>query len=212
MRITKTLYATAALILMSGMPIAHADSLSDNKVVVNKAGDIVHSTKFRTCVRSKWEAGTDACAPAPEPEPVVEAPKPPVMRTILSKDEKTVYFNFDSAALTDIEKTTLITVAERLRKAEDVKSANIVGYADKIGSSDYNIRLSERRANVVTEFLKDQGYLKANVTEVRGLGETDSLTDCDSAMSRTAKIECLSKDRRVEVEVQYLNTELVPAE
>lgn len=200
---------TAALIALVGATQAHAATgLSDNEVVRNETSNtVVTSQTHGTCVRTKWEAGTDVCAP---PAPVVAAPAPqPVAytRTVLSTAEKTVYFDFDSATLSENSKTQLNGVATTLKSAKDVRSADIVGYADRIGSSSYNENLSKRRAAAVKDYLASQGYLNTQVAAVRGVGESQSTTSCDSSMSREQQISCLSPDRRVEVEIQYHTTE-----
>lgn len=180
--------------------------LDDNKVVGTKEGRVVHSMLSGECVRTKWEAGKDPCAP--EPRQVVQAPAPqPVERTVLSNEEKTVYFNFDSTKLTPEAQQQLDGVARKLAGAKDIKSADIVGFADRIGSSAYNQRLSQKRAETVKEYLAQRGYLNTRVADVRGLGETKSVTNCDTSMPRANQIACLSADRRVEVEVQYLNVQ-----
>jgi OOP family OmpA-OmpF porin len=48
----------------------------------------------------------------------------------------------------------------------------IVGHTDTSGSSDYNQKLSVRRANVVVEALVDMGARKAAL-HASGVGETD---------------------------------------
>lgn len=180
--------------------------LDDNKVVGTKEGRVVYSMLSGECVRTKWEAGKDPCAP--EPRKLVQAPPPrPVERTVLSSEEKTVYFNFDSAKLTPEAQQQLDGVARKLSTARDIRSADIVGFADRIGSANYNQRLSQKRAETVKDYLAQRGYLNTRVAEVRGLGESKSVTNCDTTMPRANQIACLSADRRVEVEVQYLDAQ-----
>ncbi len=195
---TKLLAAAAVFALVGASIPAAADTLDDNMVVRAESGQVVRSIAFGTCVRTKWDAGSNPCG--------TEVASNTVTRTTLSEDEKTVYFGFDSARLTPESRTKLDSVARRLKDATDVKSANIVGYADRIGTSDYNVRLSEARAKAVKNYLSKRGYLNTNVVKVRGLGESGSVTSCDDSLPRDQKIACLSADRRVEVEVQYLDT------
>lgn len=182
---------------------AMADALSDNKVVRSTGGDIVRSTAFGTCVRSKWESGSDACAPAPQKVATTKI----VERTVLSKAEKTVYFGFDDSGLSPQAQSNLDGIALKLKQAKDVQGAEIVGYADRKGSFSYNKSLSEHRAQAVKDYLAQQGYLNTRVAEVRGLSEANPVTDCPTGLSRAEEINCLSPDRRVEVEIRYTDTQ-----
>lgn len=187
----------AALLGSTQIAQAQAHPLDNNMVVRDTNGHIVRSIAFGNCVRTKWEAGTDACAPA-APEPVTRAPR------TLEHAENVVYFDFDSAQLNAAAKSKLNYMAGELRGAKDVRRADIVGYADPIGANSYNIQLSERRANTVKDYLARQGYLNTRVVDVRGLGETDAFTNCDRNLPRTQRIACLEENRRVEVRIQYL--------
>lgn len=197
------LYSLAVLLTTSQM--AYADGLDDNKVVRDSRGNIVHSELHGTCARTKWEEGANPCAVAPT-HIAQPAPKP-VMRTVLSQEDKTVYFGFDSAVLSDRAKGKLNDVAVTLQGAKDIQSTDIVGYTDSMGDAAYNRELSRKRAQTVKEYLASRGYLNTQVADVRGVGETGSLTDCNANLARHDKIACLSADRRVEVEIRYTTTE-----
>lgn len=189
--------ATVSALLLSVS--AHAQTTDHRDVVRDRHDQVVRSTLFGTCVRTQWNVGADACAPAQE-----EARKP-IPRTILTSAERTVYFEFNKSTLTPEAQRNLSSVAQKLREAKDVHSAQIVGYADRIGSSAYNLQLSKQRAERVKDYLAQQGYLNTRVAEVRGLGESQPVTSCDPNLPREQAIQCLSRDRRVEVEVQYLD-------
>ena len=205
---SKTLFMAlmAGTVMISG--VAMADSIDNNRVARDTGGHVVRSIEHGTCVRTKWEAGTDVCAPVKEEVKKVETPKPVLMeRTVLNKNEQTVYFAFDSAELTDEAKSHLNNVASTLTSAKDVKHLEIVGTADRLGSNSYNQTLSEKRAQSVQTYLAEQGYANTRVAEVRAVGETAPTTTCDADQSRNNEIACLGPDRRVDLEVQYLETE-----
>jgi len=205
MKTTRKLTSACMLAAMlTTSTLAHADALDDNMVVRDSHGNIVHSYEHGTCARTKWEQGSNPCAPATPPVKQVQAP---VVRTVLSQEDKTVYFGFDSAALNAQTKQQLNEVATTLSTARDVRSADIVGYADSMGNAAYNQALSRKRAQAVKDYLATRGYLNTQVADVRGVGETGSVTQCDTSLPRDEKIACLSADRRVEVEVQYVTTE-----
>lgn len=83
----------------------------------------------------------------------------------------TVYFDFDSWTLT-AEALTILTQAIDTARAGGQSHINIVGHTDTAGPTDYNQRLSERRANVVKEVLVQMGARPEAIT-VSGTGESD---------------------------------------
>ena len=99
-----------------------------------------------------------------------------------------VYFYFDQYKLT---KEAQFNVDQLIKDIDPTQLALIVveGYADQIGSDDYNQRLSEKRAEEVANYFKSKGLKKLKVT-YRGYGET-----------RTSLVH--SKNRRVNVVVYY---------
>ncbi|WP_315496998.1 OmpA family protein, partial [Haemophilus parahaemolyticus] len=66
-----------------------------------------------------------------------------------------------------------------------------------------NLKLSQRRAETVANYLVSKGQNAANVTAV-GYGSANPVTGntCDAVKGRKALIACLAPDRRVEVQVQ----------
>ncbi len=77
------------------------------------------------------------------------------------------------------------------------------GYTDRIGKEKSNLKLSQRRAETVANYLVSKGQNAANVTAV-GYGSANPVTGntCDAVKGRKALIACLAPDRRVEVQVQ----------
>lgn len=183
--------------LFAVAPMA-AFAATDQDTVINESGSIVVSTQG-SCVRSKWQAGSDACAPS---EPVVEK-KPVVQAPSLqpARDQRTIYFDFNKSDLSLNGAQKLDALVAWIATAKGVTSATVIGFADQIGSSEYNQRLSEARAGSVQSYLRSHGVtLPTNVEVVKGMGEANSVTQCDSKLSRAEQISCLSADRRVEVE------------
>lgn len=137
-----------------------------------------------------------APTPAPEPAKVVAAP-PPLEKVTLNSD---VLFAFDKAELTDAGKAEIDKVADRIKDAS-IDNITLVGHADRIGSDQYNQRLSERRAEAVRDYLRQRASTQ-NV-QASGKGESQPVTgdQCKGVRNRSKLIECLQPDRRVEVEV-----------
>lgn len=132
-----------------------------------------------------------AVAPAP-------AAKPDGGKVTLDAD---TLFDFDKAVLRPAGKTAL---DEFLGKMKDIDPEVIiaVGHADRFGSTEYNQRLSEKRAAAVKSYLVGKGVAD-NRVHTEGRGELQPLTkagDCKGAKSAKV-IACLQPDRRVEIEV-----------
>ena len=109
-------------------------------------------------------------------------------------------FDFDQYALRDEVKVILDSLAVTLKAAE-YDRLDIVGYTDRIGSVDYNQRLSELRAYAVAQYLIHKG-VPQNKIRYEGRGDKDPLTHTDECreLSREDLITCLQRDRRVEIE------------
>jgi outer membrane protein OmpA-like peptidoglycan-associated protein len=104
----------------------------------------------------------------------------------------TVYFQFDSDALTDESRRLvpriLATVKERA--ARDVI---VVGHTDRMGSTAENFALGLKRASSVRTLLLAAG-LDSSIVDVTSLGESDPLV-------RTVNGQPEPRNRRVEIVV-----------
>jgi len=139
--------------------------------------------------------------PMPEPEPM-PAPEPapvkcmPQVETITLAAEK--LFGFDKALLADTSEIDSQVIAKM--KDNDVFTAvRIVGHTDRLGSHAYNEKLSLKRANMVRDYIISQG-VDGNRLVAVGMGETQPKVECAGVRGRKALIECLSPNRRVEIE------------
>ncbi|SUT94622.1 porin OmpA [Actinobacillus lignieresii] len=121
-------------------------------------------------------------------------------------------FAFSSDVLFDFGKSSLKPAAATALDAANAEIANlglatpaiqVNGYTDRIGKEASNLKLSQRRAETVANYLVSKGQNPANVTAV-GYGEANPVTGatCDAVKGRKALIACLAPDRRVEVQVQ----------
>ena len=86
-----------------------------------------------------------------------------------------VFFNFDSARLTDRAKSSMQIIQETIAAAPKDQVFTIVGHADvKTGSAAYNQKLSEKRAKAVYDYLVEQGVNKDQLTW-KGVGSTENI-------------------------------------
>jgi outer membrane protein OmpA-like peptidoglycan-associated protein/tetratricopeptide (TPR) repeat protein len=79
----------------------------------------------------------------------------------------TVYFNFDSSELTPESVSLLMNFIDEMGTYQ-FNELTFDGYADEIGGNSYNYTLSERRANVVADFLRRNGVSSSFTTIGRG--------------------------------------------
>jgi peptidoglycan-associated lipoprotein len=84
----------------------------------------------------------------------------------------TVYFGFDEASIKESERDRLNTNAQCLDKAKG-KAVTLAGHTDSSGTEEYNIALSERRAQSVADYLARLGVDPARM-QVVPKGETAS--------------------------------------
>ena len=74
----------------------------------------------------------------------------------MKSDLETIYFDFDSAALSEQSRKTLTSNANYLQKHSDV-SIRIEGNCDERGSAEYNIALGEKRAKAALKYITTLG-------------------------------------------------------
>jgi len=143
-------------------------------------------------------------APPPPPPPVAKpAPKPePPKKPAVVNLASTELFEFNKAVLTPEARAKLDgEEIARLRDLKDVRYIIVNGHADRLGSSPYNQKLSEKRADAVRAYLVAKGA-DASKIETLGFGKTLPVKSCPDEKQRKALIECLAPNRRVVVEVQ----------
>ena len=135
-------------------------------------------------------------APAP-----VAAPQVETKNFAFSSD---VLFAFGKANLKPAAAQALDAMQSEINAAGLNNAAiQVNGYTDRIGKEAANLKLSQRRAETVANYIVSKGAPAANVTAV-GYGEANPVTGhtCDKVKGRKALIACLAPDRRVEVQVQ----------
>jgi outer membrane protein OmpA-like peptidoglycan-associated protein len=109
---------------------------------------------------------------APAPVPVKQpAPAPkPAPKVQLQPKEFIVFFDFDQAKLTPEAQKIVNDAAAEARKG--YVRIKLSGHADRAGSSQYNVGLSQRRADSVMSELRRLGVSSADIaTEAKGEAE-----------------------------------------
>ena len=133
--------------------------------------------------------------PAAKPKPVPAKPKPVVLRS-------TVNFPSNRSTLDEMAKFRLDTdIISKLSGVGAISYVQVNGHTDRLGSPQYNQKLSERRAEAVKAYLVSKG-MNASQLEVFGYGKTTPVKSCPDTKDRKALNTCLEPNRRVEVELQ----------
>ena len=159
---TLALGAVVSLVIPFAVVSARADpAYSANKVIdffaKQKAADAALSAK--TCSVCLGTA-TDCHKQGAEPVAPVQA-----------HFDLLVNFEFDSDKLTDEAKQNLDQFAKALLDARlKGEKFEIDGHTDAVGAEEYNLGLSERRANAVVSYLASQG-LDPSLLIAKGFGK-----------------------------------------
>ncbi len=207
---------TAAAILLSGaLSVSAEESLVDGYA---KSGGGVAKNSYGECWRTGYANSTEkllecgyeapkpepmaAPAPVPEPEPVVVTKEVVATNTAVSLtttiaemvDIKAgVLFGFDSAELSDDGKSI---INERIQRfsGKNIKTleVKVVGYTDASGPAAYNLKLSERRARTVADYLEQNTKIPDEEIESVGMGEEYPIADNGTREGRKL-------NRRVEI-------------
>ena len=216
----KTVAVTLAMLLGGVAAGAAAQSVKD-AYLQDGRGDIVHNSNFgdprigNLCWRTGYWTPAQSiaeCDPdiapkprAPEPPAPAAAPKPvpaPAPKAcdfsvVLDNDET---FDFNKTTLKPAAKARLDRdVFARAASCANVDLVLVTGHTDRIGSQQYNQKLSEKRGQVVADYLQSKG-LKA--AEVLGAGKTMPVKSCDDKLPMQELRACLAPNRRVVVEVK----------
>ena len=101
-----------------------------------------------------------------------------------------INFEFDKAVITEDSKPVLDVAAERLTQCPEIR-VTIGGHTDGIGSDEYNMDLSYRRAEATKAYFVSQGVPAARL-DTEGFGKRDPIAPNDTADGR-------AQNRRVEL-------------
>ena len=86
-------------------------------------------------------------------------------RDFAENSTDTVFFAFDSSALSAEAQAALDTQVAWLKKHDGV-NAIVQGYCDERGTREYNLALGERRANAVKQYLVSQGIDESRISTI----------------------------------------------
>lgn len=121
--------------------------------------------------------------------PLLRIDKKETIMTLTISDA--LLFEVGEHQLTDSAVGRLEAFRSRLRDIKEPYRIDIIGHTDDQGTSDYNLGLSEKRAEAVRSFFMAQG-LDGQSIRAKGMGEQQPLVPNDSPKNR-------QKNRRVEI-------------
>ena len=107
-----------------------------------------------------------------------------------------LHFAFNSAELTAGDRVVLDSVASRLKGSAANAKLTITGFTDSVGADAYNLKLSERRAVSVANYLVSAGVAQASIVAVGGAGEAQPVADNATAAGR-------AMNRRVVISIDH---------
>jgi outer membrane protein OmpA-like peptidoglycan-associated protein len=139
----------------------------------------------------KYSFAAPPAAPAPVAQaPAAPRPAPPTKTRIVLRG---VHFDFDKATIRADARPVLDEAVATLKREGGILVI-AEGHTDNVGTDAYNLKLSERRAMAVRDYLIAGGISPRRIT-AEGFGESHPVASNDTADGR-------AQNRRVELQVQ----------
>lgn len=156
------------------------------------------STELKIAALASVVLLAGGCATAKKGE--MAEPAAPAMKVVVTEKvlDATELFEFNSAELSSGGMSTLDELVQMAGGAA-VGNITVIGHADRIGSDEYNMDLSQRRASAVADYMVSKGVASGSISSM-GKGESEPVVQCDSEPSWKALIDCLAPNRRVVVQ------------
>jgi len=197
-----TLATGLALSAVSFNALGSSHNLQSNPDNWTQSGSGVWKNSAGECWRSGYWTPAMATPECGGPEMMKPMAKPmakPAKKAKTITITSTQLFAFNKSVLTPESTQRLdYEVFGRLQELRTIQFINVKGHTDRIGSAQYNQKLSERRADAVKAYLVSKGVAASKI-ETYGYGKTNPVQKCPGKMSTKALIDCLAPNRRVEV-------------
>jgi outer membrane protein OmpA-like peptidoglycan-associated protein len=110
---------------------------------------------------------------------------------VLELTDTSIFFGFDSYALSMESQRKLDRVAKLITESPENISYFVYGYTDNSGRDEYNLKLSEKRANAVEEYLISKGVQEQRIRS-NAFGEQEPVDSNEDSKGR-------QHNRRVEI-------------
>ena len=172
-------------------------------LVTNAAGQCLHTSSWsKDLAVEECDAGMmPKKAAAAEPAPVVvakPAPKPePVVEKVSLKAG--ALFDVSKADLKAAGKSELDVLVSEIKDSNtQIEQITVTGHTDSAGASEYNRKLSERRAEAVKAYLVSKG-LSGDRIVTKGAGDAQPVASNKTAGGR-------AQNRRVDIDIKAQRT------
>ncbi len=177
---------------------------SQGYVVRNNFGDCWRTSAWtkelaiKECDPDLFPAQAEAPPPAkPAPAPAPAPQKVEKTRTLGAS----ALFAINDASISDSGRAELDNLVADLQRMDAIDSIMIIGHTDSTGKADYNMGLSQRRADSVKAYLVNKGVPAGKIT-TKGMGLTQPVAS-------NATREGRAQNRRVEINIKGSETIVV---
>lgn len=163
---SKILLLTATMLAL-GAPMGAFANHTDSEgyhIVISGNGNAVRDS-HGNCVLTKWKSAPHNCECA-EKEHAAE-------HTIHSHH---IYFAFNKARLDNHAMKIIEEVAHTMKSTSKEVRLSIIGHTDSVGSAEYNMKLSEKRASAVKHALMHAGVKEEEIS-IKAVGKSHLLLE-----------------------------------
>ena len=207
-----------ALAILATAGIASANETIKEGYLLDTRGVIVKSGAGECVHTGTWTPAMaiEGCDPVAKHATAVIAEATPAPAV----QKKTVFvpytlqtetlFAYNKSDLSESGKNKIHTeITDKIKESSEDEVVVISGYTDRIGSEDYNMKLSQRRADAVKAYLVEQGIADSRIETV-AKGEADPIAACDNIKGKAnhtnkALITCLQPNRRIVLDLKAQN-------
>lgn len=158
----------------------------------NSFGDVWMNGTNELCWRNSFwtpATGIPGCDGVPVAQAEAPVVAPTATKVVLNAD---TFFDFDKSTIKPEGRQVLDQVAAQANTI-NLETLIATGHTDSIGTEQYNLGLSQRRANSVKNYLVSKG-IPADRIYVEGKGEANPIAS-------NATREGRAQNRRVEIEI-----------
>lgn len=121
-----------------------------------------------------------------------------VKNSVSAVTQVDIFFRFDSSDLNTAMSNMKLSNIVNAIKQSGSKKVLLRGYADPMGSMNYNQRLSERRTNALVNYLVSSG-INPSFILMDAKGATEQYKACSTENIPESRKDCLAPNRRVNI-------------
>ena len=136
----------------------------------------------------------DPPPPPPKPKVVAEKPKRVVVEDDRIVINEKIQFDFNKATIKPESDSLMQEIIKVIKEHPHIKKIAIEGHTSSEGSDKYNLKLSDKRAKAVMDYLVTKGELPKDMFTAKGFGEGKPIADESTEEGK-------EKNRRVEFNI-----------